>query len=420
MEHDLVVEGRVVLPGGVDDAQVGITEGKIREIRKQGLKGAKVLNAGRCLIFPGFVDGHVHLREPGWEYKEDFATGTAAAAHGGVTTVVDMPNNPTPATTPSALEEKRRLALSRGVIDVRFHGGVLGEKIRELKNIKGLVVGYKVYLAESTGGLRFPAEKLGEAFEAVSATGLPLSLHCEDQSVIDSRRKALAGENRPDLHCDLRPPEAEVSSVSAVLSALKLAPRTRVNICHASVAETVSMVEQARIGGSSVACEAALHHLFFSRRAMEGNRLLKTNPPLRPDADRAALLEGLRREKANFLVTDHAPHTRAEKMSDGPSGVPGLDDYGHIVSWLLKKQEFEPATIARVCSGNPSAFYGLSDRGTIAAGMRADLAILDLGSPEKTSADELRTKCGWSPYEGVEFPGRVRWTIFGGEVLYEA
>src|SRR5271157_251626 len=414
MEHDLVVEGRVVLPEGVDDAQVGVTEGRIREIRKQGLKGAKVVKAGACLVFPGFVDGHVHLREPGWEFKEDFATGTSAAVHGGVTTVVDMPNNPIPATTPAALEEKRRLSLSKGVVDVRFHGGVLGQRIGELKAIKGLVVGYKAYLAESTGGMKFPPEKLGEALRVVSETGLPLSLHCEDQSVIDSRMKSLAGESRPDLHCDIRPPESEVSSVRTAISALRLVPRARVNICHVSVAEAVSMVNRARMEGLSLACEATLHHLFFSRKAMESNPLLKTNPPLRPETDRASLIEGLRREEANFLVTDHAPHSREEKERDGLSGVPGLDDYGHLVSWLLKVQGFEPATIAHVCSRNPAAFYGLDDRGEIAVGRRADFAILDLGSPERTSASNLKTKCGWSPYEGVEFPGRVRWTILGG------
>jgi len=419
MEHDLVVDGRVVLPGRVEEVQVGITGGIIREVRKQGLKGARVVRAGGGLVFPGFIDGHVHLREPGWEHKEDFATGTAAAVHGGVTTVVDMPNNPRPAVTPAALEEKQRLALSKGLIDVRFHGGVLGDRISALSDIEGLVVGYKLYLAESTGGLTFPQSRLGAAMEAVAATRRPLSLHCEDQSVIDEREAELAGERRPDIYCDIRPPEAEVSSVEAVVLALRGVKGARVNVCHISVSRAISLVSQARGDGLSVACEATLHHLFFSRNAMEVNHLLKTNPPLRPVADRASLLEGLRDGTVDFLVTDHAPHTMEEKMEDGVAGVPGLDDYGHVVSWLLKDQGFEPSTISRISSSNPAAFYGLGDRGEIAVGKRADLAIVDLNTPERVSADKLRTKCGWTPYEGIEFPGKVRWTIRAGEVLLE-
>jgi dihydroorotase len=419
MEHDLVIEGRVVLPRGAEEAQVGVDEGKIQEIKKQGLKGARVVRAGRGLVFPGFIDCHVHLREPGWEYKEDFASGTAAALHGGVTTVVDMPNNPRPATSRAVLEEKRRLAAAKGVADVRFHGGVLNGGYEALMSIRDLVVGYKAYLAESTGGLTFPKEGLADAMKAVAGTGHPLSLHCEDQAVIDSRTRSLAGVRRPDIHCDLRPPEAEASSVRAAISALDSAPKARANVCHASISGTVAMVSEARARGLQVACEATLHHLFFSRKAMVTNPLLKTNPPLRSEEDRASLVEGLRTERVNFLVTDHAPHTREEKGTDGPSGVPGLDDYGHLVTWLLKSQGFEPPAVARVCSSNSAGFFGLKDRGEIAVGKKADFAMIDLSAPERTSGEKLRTKCGWSPYEGVEFPGRVRMTVLAGEVRFE-
>ncbi|HYC11772.1 MAG TPA: dihydroorotase [Nitrososphaerales archaeon] len=417
MQHDLVVEGLVVLPDGADNLQLGVSDGKIREIRKAGLKGERVVRAGKCLVFPGFIDGHVHLREPGWEYKEDFATGTAAAAHGGVTTVIDMPNNPTPATTVTVLKKKKELAASKGIVDVFFHGGVLNERVAELVSISDLVVGYKVYLAESTGGLTLPTHRLDAVLKAAVTTGRPLSLHCEDQAVIDSRTAALAAEKRPDLHCDLRPPEAEVTSVSAVISAATRIRKQRVNICHASVSRTVAMVNRARGRGLKVACEATLHHVFFTREAMRRNPMLKTNPPLRSEPDRASLIEGLRNAQVDFLVTDHAPHTREDKAQDGPSGVPGLDDYGHIVSWLLKAADFEPVTLARVCSANPATFYGLQDRGEVALGKRADFAIMDLHSPERASDANLKTKCGWTPYDGVEFPGRVRWTIRAGDVL---
>jgi len=166
-------------------------------------------------------------------------------------------------------------------------------------------------------------------------------------------------------------------------------------------------------------CEAALHHLYFDRSEILENPLLRTNPPLRPERDREALLEGLKNGRVSFLVTDHAPHLREEKLSEGVSGVPGLDDYGHMVSWLIRKGGVDPTVIASVACLHPASFIGSGDRGQIEVGKRADLSILDIRSPEVVRAEDVRSKCGWSPYEGIEFPGRARWTIRGGEPLLD-
>ncbi len=419
MEHDLVVEGTVVGPEGPRSLEVGVSEGRISEIRKQGLKGRRRISAGRALIFPGFIDVHVHMREPGWEQKEDFRSGSLAALHGGVTTVVDMPNNPTPTTTPAALEEKRKLAEAKSLVDVRFYGGVTAGSLGTLDAIKDRVAGYKIYLAKTTGDLTFPSGELERAFSLISKTKKPVSLHCEEQAVIDECSRKLNGARRPDAHCDMRPPRAEVDSVGKVVGALRAVKGLHANVCHASTSGALSLVESARSEGMHIECEATLHHLYFNRKANLENPLLRTNPPLREEADRASLLEGVRDGRVSFLVTDHAPHTQEEKCSQGLSGIPGLDDYGHIVSWLIRTAEAHPATIARVTSRKPASFAGLSDGGQIETGFRADFTILDISSPEKVTAEEVRSKCGWSPYEGIEFPGRVRWTIRGGEVLLD-
>ncbi|MGP8126049.1 MAG: dihydroorotase [Nitrososphaerales archaeon] len=417
MEHDLVVAGKVVSPSGIEELEVGISDGKITQMKRQGLRGARTIRAGRALIFPGFIDIHVHMREPGWERKEDFRTGSEAAVHGGVTTVADMPNNPTPATNPAVLREKARLAAEKALVDVRFYGGVVRNDLEGLRRISNLVAGYKLYLAKTTGDLTFPPDELGEAFGMIAGTGRPVSLHCEDQRIIDEKTKEFAGERRPDAYSDMRPPAAEVESVRRVVAAMSAAPRMRANVCHASTGGALALVQGARSQGLSLECEAALHHLYYERGAMLKNRMLRTNPPLRPESDRAALIEGLKDGRISFLVTDHAPHLREEKLSDGLSGVPGLDDYGHVVSWLMLKEDVHPTVIARVASSNPAAFIGLGDRGRVEVGKRADLSILDLHSPELVKAGDVRSKCGWSPYEGKEFPGRMKWTIRGGEPL---
>lgn len=420
MEYDLVVEGDAVTPAGTERLQIAVTDGRIAEIRKQGLQGARKIVAEGSLVFPGFIDAHVHLREPGWEHKEDFASGTAAAVHGGVTTVLDMPNNPTPATNVGALERKKELARAKALVDVKFFGGV-GSSLAQIPRIRRLVVGYKIYLASSTGNLLFPSDRLPAALAGVGRTGKPVSLHCEEESIVDQRTRELASEDRPDVHADRRPPEAELEAVRKVLAHLQdgQARNARVNFCHISVAEALRIVSSARRRQMRVACEATLHHIFFSRQDMWKRRgLLETNPPLRSDYDRRAMLEGLRSGSVNFLVTDHAPHTLAEKR-EGACGLPGLDNYGNLVAWLIRDQHVAPARIASVCSGNQARFFRLQDRGIIAKGKRADLTILDLKSRERASSRSILSKCGWTPYEGYEFPGRVRWTIRAGAALLE-
>ena len=418
MEHDLGLEGKGVTPGGVRDLEVGVEGGKVAEVGR-GLKGARKIKTGRSLIFPGFIDMHVHLREPGWERKEDFRTGTQAAAHGGVTTVVDMPNNPVPTTTKEALDTKRALAALKGVVDVKFYGGVSRERPADLGGISQGVVGYKLYLSETTGAAPLPAGRLTLVFREVEGTSRPLSIHCEDQGVIERSSRLASGEGRADAYCDMRPPEAETAAVRAVLAELRSFRGLAVNVCHASVGETLDLLKSARGEGLRVWCEGALHHLYFNRSAMLENERLKTNPPLRGEEDRRALVRGLGDGSVSFLVTDHAPHLVEEKTEMGLAGVPGLDDYAHIVSWLIREEGVDPVDVARVSAWNPARHLGLGDRGAIAPGKRADFSVIDLRSPEVVKEGGVRSKCAWSPYEGREFPGRARWTIVGGELLVD-
>ena len=417
MEHDLVLEGKVVTPGGILETGMGISDGVIREFGRS-LKGSRKIAAEGCYIFPGFIDIHVHLREPGQERKEDFRTGSAAAVHGGVTTMVDMPNNPIPADTPEALDLKTRLAKAKATVDVKFHGGI-PRRQEDLTGISSRVAGYKLYLSETTGAVRFPVDKVPEVFKLVAATGRPLSLHCEDQDVIDRVRLRTGAETGPDAVADQRPPEAEVESIRTVLLTLKGEPELRANVCHASTRESVSLVRMAREKGLKASCEAALHHLYFTRRSLLENRLLRTNPPLRGEEDRAALIQGLKDGTVSFLVTDHAPHLEEEKRAEGLAGVPGLDDFAHLVSWLVKREGVDPATIGMVAAANPARHLNFSDRGELAPGMRADVTVVDLHSPEVVRNDGVRSKCGWSPYQGREFPGRARWVIRKGELLMD-
>lgn len=417
MLHDLIIEGKIVNPDAMHDAQIAIDNGYITAIRKQGLKSERKIEAQRCLIFPGFIDLHAHLREDSshkWDYKEDFQSGTAAAVHGGITTVIDMPNTPLPCISSDRLIKKKELARTEGVIDILFYGGVSDSNINTIASMQKEAIAYKIYLAETTGGLYIGDDVLPKAIAAVEATAKPLVIHCEDQRVIEKMRKRL----KVTAHSELRPEEAELSAVKKVLAAasgdIKTKIKTKIDIAHVSVYRTLDLIEK------RFHCEVTPHHLFFTKKDVHGNAFLKVNPPLRSEENRLLLLDAFKSGKIDFLVTDHAPHTKEEKARaffEAPAGVPNLDTYGNFVAWLIVHCGVPPMLIARVCAYNPAMFLRLHDRGNIEVGKRANLSILDIHKPVKISSERLYTKCKWSPFEGYEFPGAVRHVISNGAVV---
>ncbi len=427
MRHELVVEGRVVNPWAVHDtAQIGIDGGLITEIKKQGLQGERMIELPvKCLIFPGFIDLHAHLREDssgGWNYKEDFRSGSAAALHGGVTTLVDMPNTPLPGVNAERLRLKKELARSKSELDIFFYGAITGTNIEHVADMSKEAIGYKLFLAD---GLSLHESELPEAFRAIEATSRPAVVHCEDQELIEERRAELevvglkaAGDE--DLHSWLRPPQAELAAVKKVLNSYGMSDRhrLRIDIAHISVYDSLVLIRCAGGSAAGVHCEVTPHHLFFNREDLsERKGFLKTNPPLRGETDRCQLLDAFKRGEIDFLVSDHAPHTVEEKaldLPDAPAGVPNLDTFGNFVAWLIFSRGVNPALVSRVCAYNPAKFLGLRDRGSIEVGKRANLTILEHRSV-KVSSEQLKTKCGWSPFEGFEFPGTVRYTVVNGE-----
>ncbi len=387
---DLVLESKFVSPSGVKEGQIGIEDGKIKFIKKSGLEGKKLKTRG--LIFPGFIDMHVHLREPGWIHKEDFRTGSKAALHGGVTTVVDMPNNKPPINNLRALKRKIRLAKKKALIDILFYG-MVDDNLKELVKMKSLVAGYKVYMSETTGTRGVDAESLEKILGKIPKK--LVSFHCEDRHMIEQ---------------DMSRPE--VAETKAITEVTKLSRKFSIksNICHISTKSGFSIANKARLFR-----EVSPLHAFFFKKNAEKNRKLTMNPPLRTREDRDFLFRSLISGKASFLATDHAPHTIEEKK-EGARGCPGLDTYGGFVSLLLKKGA-SPETINRITSLNASHVLGLK-KGLIKEGFEADFSIIEM-NPWKVSRKELETQCGWSPFEGFVFPGRASISLRKGEPAWE-
>ncbi len=405
----MLIEGRLVSSERIVSGQVRIEGEYIVEVGPH-LGNADRRFGGECLIFAGFGDIHIHARDDvsGREcYKEDFSTAARAAVNGGVVHVADMPNNHVPPIDDASYAAKERLVESRRVpIHVTLYAGI-GPGTRPLTTS----VPYKVYMGPSVGELYFKTlQNLDETLAAYR--GQAVSFHCEDPELLDQHRTEQTHEQR-------RPPECEVSATSFALQMIEKYDLTG-KLCHYSVEAGIPLIREAKARGLRVTAEVTPHHLYFDESDItESNRgLMQMNPPLRAAHDRLAMLAALREGTLDYLATDHAPHTLEEKAR-GISGQPHLDTYGAFVTWLIVKQGFTPELAASFCAEKPGEFvnsYCAPLRfGRIEPGYTASLTVLNLARPQIVQREGLLTKCGWSPFEGVTFPGSIEAIMLRGE-----
>lgn len=407
----MIVAGTLVNPERVWRGQIRFEGDRIVEVGPN--LGAPDHEFGPdCLIFAGMGDIHIHARDDVSEretYKEDFRTAAAAALHGGVVHVADMPNNPVaPIDDVSYRAKQRHLQGRRVPIQVTLYAGI-GPGTRPLS----FSVPYKVYMGPSVGDLFFTSlEQLDATLAAYR--GCAVSFHCEDPELLERHRGAATHEQR-------RPPECEVSATRFALQMIEKYG-LRGKLCHYSVEEGLPLIREARRRGLSVTCEVTPHHLYFDESQIydENRGLMQMNPPLRRPRDREAMLAALRDGTLDYLATDHAPHTLEEKAR-GISGQPHLDTYGAFVTWLIVEQGFSPRQVARFCAANPGEFvnpYTAPKKfGRIEAGYVASLTVLNLKRPITVRREDLKTKCGWSPFEGVTFPGSVEAVFVDGKLV---
>ncbi|MDD5720905.1 MAG: amidohydrolase family protein [Candidatus Pacebacteria bacterium] len=373
------------------------------------------------IIFPGFIDLHVHAREDAshkQDYKEDFVTAGEAAINGGVVAIGEMPNNPVPPVDDDSFEKKNNLAKKSSITVVLYAG--IGPNTKPLSlghshTGEAKKVPYKAFMGPSVGDLFFTSnEELEKALEKYE--NQCVSFHCEDPKILEEN----ANKN---THEAKRPPEAEISAVDF---ALKLIEKYNLvgKICHCSTVLGINKIIDAKKRGINVTVEVTPHHLYFSADAKaladrDETNMLQVNPPIRQSKEnRLGLIAFLKNGDIDYLATDHAPHTIEEK-GKGISGLTHLDTYGPFTAWLMQEHNFTAKEIERVCSYNPANFINnfISDKyGKIEKGYVGSLTILNLNKQITITKDKLKTKCGWSPFEGITFPGSVAMTIIKGKI----
>lgn len=419
---DLVIKnGFVVLPERTFTGDILIDGGKIEKIGKN-LSAEKVLDVRGKYVLPGLIDAHVHFREPGGSNKEDWLTGSSAAAAGGVTCVLEMPNTQPPTVTKELLDEKRKFA-RRSVVDYGFHFGASTGNIDELR-IVDRIASVKFYMGSTTGSLLVESDAvLFEQLTVLAERDLPATIHAESERMISYLTKKLRAEGRVDAeaYSEARPNMSAAEAANKIISISKLA-KNRLHLCHVSTKEEVGVIEVYR-ENMPLTAEASPHHLFLTREDYKKlGTLAKTNPPMRSKDDRAALWKAIQEGTIDMIATDHAPHlleAKSQGIWDAPSGVPGLETMLPLLLNEVNKGGISMKQLVHLTAENPARIFSIKNKGGIKAGYDADLVIVDMSLSKKVNNEKLFTKCGWSPFAGRELKGWPVTTIVRGKVVFD-
>ncbi|MDF3819831.1 amidohydrolase family protein [Leptospira sp. 96542] len=364
-----------------------------------------------CLVFPGFGDIHIHAREDVTGkhcYKEDFISAGNAAINGGVLHVADMPNNPHPPIDDKSYTDKLNLT-KKSPIHITLYAGI-GPETKPLKQI----VPYKVFMGPSIGELFFhdnaSLEEVIKHYE-----GCDISFHCEDPEVL------IENQNKP-THEERRPKEAETLATDFALYLIEKY-KLKGKLCHYSTKDGLEKIIAAKKRGVNVTCEVTPTHLMFDTDMLTevNHKWFQMNPPLRGPEDRQAMVKGILDGHVDYLATDHAPHSIEEKLK-GTSGISQLDTYGLFVTYMILKLNIPVRTIAKICAKNPGDFVSRylpetfgKGFGEITEGFAANFTVLNLKRPTKFQKSMIKSKSGWSPFEGFEFPGSIESVYFLGK-----
>ena len=438
----LIKNADVVNEGSVRAADVLIRHGRIDRIDTSIAANADIVidAAGKALL-PGMIDCHVHFREPGLTHKGDMQSESRAAASGGVTSVMEMPNTSPPTVTNDRLEEKFAIAAQKMAVNYSFY---LGASLNNLDEIKAVdpknVCGVKVYMGSSTGDML--VDRLQTLEELFRECPVNLTAHCEDAGIIKRHEEIFReryGDKTPfAAHPFIRSEEACYRSSKLAVD-LARKHETRLHVLHISTARELELFNDGIIRVSSpreneffeerdesvrkITAEACINYLHFDSTAYETKgALVKCNPAIKRAADRTALLRGLLTDRIDTIGTDHAPHTLEEKKGTywtAPSGMPVIQSalpavLEHFHSGLLSLE-----TIAAKIAHNPARIFSVKERGFIREGYWADLVLIDLNKPQTVAKENILYKCGWSPFEGLTFRSSVETTIVSGQIVWQ-
>ena len=381
----LIKNCRILIKGKLFQKNILIKNGKISKITNKEIKADEIIDAKGNFVLPGLIDCHVHFREPGMTHKEDFLTGSMAAAKGGITTILDMPNTIPPTTTLQALEEKRKLA-AKGIVNYGFNFGATLENLKDIQKARNIAA-VKLYMDETTGGMKL--EDLDSIRDIFRTSKLTI-IHAEDLNI-----------------------------KTAVDIFIKNKIRNKLHVAHVSSGQELDYAKNNPIK-NQVSVEVTPHHLFMNEKDLQAlGAFAEMKPRLKTEHDQKALWDGIERGTVDIIATDHAPHLREEKeMANYPFGVPGLETMLPLLLDAFNNNKIDLSTIMKLCCENPARIFKIKNKGFVKEGYDADLTLIDLDKRQAVRSEDLLTKCKWSPFEGKILKGWPVATIVNGNVVY--
>jgi dihydroorotase len=430
MTPELVIKnGKIVTPFSTYEGDdIAVEKGKIAAIDRQGSfpEAREVIDAKGKYILPGIIDVHVHFREPGSTYKEDFETGSMAAAAGGVTTIFDMPNNTPFICTVEALNQKLEIIKNKAYVDYGLVAAIVGDSISEIPKLSeaGINV-FKIFMGETVGGVPAPDDGgILKAFKLVAETGLRVGVHAENNAIMDSFKAELrkAGRNDPLAHVEARPNIAEAESIQRAILFAEEA-KCKLHIYHLSSKEGVHLIRAAKAKGVQVSAETGPHYLLLDCDYMKKvGSILKMNPPVRSRENREALWQGFFDETIEVLATDHSPHSLEEKVKeniwDAIPGFCGVETSVPLLLTQVNEGRLSLNTYVKHASENPARLFNLyPQKGTIQVGADADFTIVDMAKQGLLQSERLHSKTKVTPFDGWRVRGMPVYTVVRGKVV---
>ncbi len=424
----LIKDGYLVFPDITVRSSIYSEDGIIKSIGSSVPNTADVvIDAFEKYVLPGAIDEHVHCRDPGLTYKEDFETCTKSAAAGGVTAIFDMPNNIPPVDDAVKLREKAEIIASKAHVDFALYGVIHGsntDKFEEM--LEAGAIGFKVYLAHSTGNIQPPGDgAIVETLTKSAKTNSVVVFHAENDSIIEFYTKKLIqnGRKDPKAHMEARPALAEEEAIRRVSL---FAERTgaRVLIAHVSSASGLSALKEARDRGSKIYGETCPHYLLLDESDYEkyGN-MIKINPPVRTASDKEALWKGIENGTITNIGSDHAPHLLEEKSKgvwESASGIIGVQTIYPLMLNEALKGRISINAIVGLLSENPAKLFGIyGKKGNISVNADADFVLFDPLATFKINEDWIYSKGKNSPFIGWELKGKIIKTILRGKEIYD-
>ncbi len=424
MEKILIKNGRVVDPANYIDGKkdILIEDGKIKKVADFIVEDedTNVIDADEKAVMPGFIDLHVHLREPGFEYKETIETGSKAAARGGVTSICPMPNTKPVIDSPESVKDLLKRADCSPVHILPIGACTIGQEGKKLADIEGMKDAGIVALSED-GKSVMDSALFRKSLKEAARLELPMFSHCEDKALVEG-----GVMNKGQKSEELGLPGI-TNSVEDVIVArdiiMSKEAGNRLHLCHCSTADSVVLVEMAKKQGLPVSAEVCPHHFTMSDDEItEDNGRFKMNPPLRNRADVDALKEGLKTGIMEVISTDHAPHGKEEKdqsMLKAPFGIVGLEtSFALGYTELVDKGVLTLSQLVEKMSVNPAKVLGI-DKGNLAPGKVADIVIADITKEYKIDSSKFVSKGKNTPFDGKKVKGRVITTIVDGKIVYK-